>query len=96
MERSGIRPSDLSKPDTRIPLARYVRQTLFCRLKAERVTFEQVLDDLRRKLALELPDGKRASVSPIAYQVGFSDPASYSRAFKRWAGESPRRRARGS
>jgi len=72
------------------------RQTLFRRLKAERVTFEQVLDELRRKLALELLDGKRASVNETAYQVGFSDPAAFSRAFKRWTGGSPRSHIRGT
>ncbi|HKC63226.1 MAG TPA: AraC family transcriptional regulator [Pyrinomonadaceae bacterium] len=66
------------------------RQTLFRRLKAEGVTFEQVLDELRHKLALHYLSGKKVSVNETAYLVGFSDPASFSRAFKRWTGASPR------
>jgi len=66
------------------------RQTLFRRLKAEGVTFEQVLDSLRHKLALHYLSGKKTSVSQTAYLVGFSDPAAFSRAFKRWTGSSPR------
>jgi AraC-like DNA-binding protein len=66
------------------------RQTLFRRLKAEGVTFEQVLDELRRKLALQYLSGKRVSVNQTAHLVGFSDPAAFSRAFKRWTGSSPR------
>lgn len=65
------------------------RQTLFRRLKAEEVTFEKVLDDLRHRLALSYLAGRKASVNETAYLVGFSDPAAFSRAFKRWTGKSP-------
>jgi AraC-like DNA-binding protein len=66
------------------------RQTLFRKLKAEGVTFEKVLDELRHKMALHYLSGKKSSVSQTAHLVGFSDPASFSRAFKRWTGSSPR------
>jgi AraC-like DNA-binding protein len=65
------------------------RQTLFRRLKAENVTFEKVLDDLRYRLALHYLSGRKASVNETAYLVGFSDPAAFSRAFKRWTGKNP-------
>lgn len=66
------------------------RQTLFRKLKAEEVTFEQVLDELRRKLALNYLNANKASVKETARLVGYSDPAAFSRAFKRWTGASPR------
>jgi len=66
------------------------RQTLFRKLKAEGTTFEKVLDELRHKLALDYLSGKKVSVNETAYLVGFSDPAAFSRAFKRWTGMSPR------
>jgi AraC-like DNA-binding protein len=66
------------------------RQTLFRKLKAEGVTFEQVLDELRRKLALHYLSGKKVSVNEAAYLVGFSEPSAFSRAFKRWTGHCPR------
>ena len=66
------------------------RQTLFRRLKAEGVTFERVLDDLRHRLALNYLEGRKVSVNETAYLVGFSDPAAFSRAFKRWTGVSPK------
>ena len=66
------------------------RQTLYRNLKAEGVSFEKVLDELRHKLALDYLSGKRVSVNETAYLVGFSDPAAFSRAFKRWTGFSPR------
>ena len=65
------------------------RQTLLRRLKAEGTTFEKVLDELRRQLALGYLGGKKVSVNETAYLVGFSEPAAFSRAFKRWTGTSP-------
>jgi AraC-like DNA-binding protein len=65
------------------------RQTLYRKLKAEGATFEEVLDSLRHRLALDYLDGKKASVNEVAYLVGFSDRASFSRAFKRWTGVRP-------
>ena len=65
------------------------RQSLFRKLKAEGVTFEKVLDDLRHTLALRYLNGEGLSVKETAFQLGFSEPASFSRAFKRWTGTSP-------
>lgn len=65
------------------------RQTLFRKLKSEGVTFEQLLDELRHNLALEYLGKKGTSVNETAYLLGFSDPAAFSRAFKRWTGRRP-------
>lgn len=65
------------------------RQTLYRRLKAEGLTFEQVLDGLRHRLALKLMRDGKLAVKEAAYRLGFSDPAAFSRAFKRWTGQSP-------
>lgn len=66
------------------------RQTLYRRLKAEGVTFAELLDALRHRLALDYLGGRRVTVNQTAYLTGFSDPAAFSRAFKRWTGDSPR------
>jgi AraC-like DNA-binding protein len=66
------------------------RQTLYRNLKAEGVTFAEVLDTLRHKMALHYLAGQQVSVNETAYLVGFSDPSAFSRAFKRWTGSSPR------
>ena len=67
----------------------YSRQTLYRRLKAEGATFEEVLDGLRKRLALRLLREERLPVKEVAWRLGFSDPAAFSRAFKRWTGASP-------
>jgi AraC-like DNA-binding protein len=66
------------------------RQKLFRSLRVEGVTFEQVLDELRHKLALDHLSCNKASVKQTARLVGYSEPAAFSRAFKRWTGTSPR------
>jgi AraC-like DNA-binding protein len=66
----------------------FSRQTLFRRLKAEGATYEDVLDALRYRMALHYLRGGKASVNETAYLVGFSDPAAFSRAFKRWSGKT--------
>ena len=65
------------------------RQTLYRRLKAEGVRFDDVLDELRHRMALHYLAGQRVSVNETAYLVGFSEPAAFSRAFKRWTGSPP-------
>ena len=66
------------------------RQTLYRNLKAEGTTFERVLDELRHQMALNYLSGRKVSVNEVAYLVGFSEPAAFSRAFKRWTGSAPR------
>jgi len=65
------------------------RQTLYRRLKAEGATFAGLVDGVRRRLALRLLRDEGVSVKEAAWRLGFSDPAAFSRAFKRWTGESP-------
>jgi AraC-like DNA-binding protein len=65
------------------------RQTLYRRLKAEGVTFEQLLDELRHRLAVKLLRDQHLPVKQAAWRLGFSDPAAFSRAFKRWTGSAP-------
>ena len=66
------------------------RQTLYRRLKRENVTFAGLLDGLRRRLGLLYVRERGMSVKEAAYRLGFSEPAAFSRAYKRWTGASPR------
>lgn len=68
----------------------FSRQTLFRKLKSEDASYKQLLYALRHRMALRYLTGARVSVNETAYLVGFSEPAAFSRAFKRWTGKSPR------
>lgn len=65
------------------------RQTLYRRLKDEGVTFAEIHDDLRQRMAVEYLEGQKVTVNETAYLLGFSEASSFVRAFKRWTGLSP-------
>lgn len=65
------------------------RATLYRRLRQEGTSFDQLLDRLRQRLALDYLAAGKVSVGEAAYLTGFSDPAAFSRAVKRWTGQSP-------
>ena len=73
-------------------------RTLARRLETEGTTFRELVDDVRRQLALEHVARRTASFSEITDQLGFSHVAAFHRAFRRWTGQTPleyRRRAGG-
>jgi AraC-like DNA-binding protein len=66
------------------------RSTLQRVLKARGMTFRVLLDDVRHEMAVsELLKGD-ASVTEVAFSLGYTDPANFTRAFRRWTGVSPR------
>jgi AraC-like DNA-binding protein len=65
-------------------------RTLQRRLNDWGVTFEELIDEYRRDRAFRLLMRADHSILEIAYSLGYSDPAHFTRAFKRWTGASPR------
>ncbi|MCU0648364.1 MAG: AraC family transcriptional regulator, partial [Gemmatimonadaceae bacterium] len=65
------------------------RQTLFRRLQGEGTTYAAVLDGVRRRAAEALMTDPRVPVKQVAARTGFSDPAAFSRAYRRWTGRPP-------
>jgi len=65
------------------------QQTLYRKLKAEGVNYEQIVDELKRDMALHYLKGEQVTIKETAYLLGFSEPSAFSRAFKRWTGSSP-------
>jgi len=66
-------------------------RTLQRRLKRSGVDFDALHDETRRSEALRLIELRKYSATEIAYMVGYSDPAHFTRAFKRWTGQAPSR-----
>ena len=64
-------------------------RTLRRQLESAGTSYGAVLDRLRRSRALELIDDPSRSIESIATELGYSDAANFTRAFRRWTGSSP-------
>ncbi|HVL00889.1 MAG TPA: AraC family transcriptional regulator [Dongiaceae bacterium] len=82
-------PSGRVKEDDIANALHLSTRTLQRRLLEEGVNFGELLQSTRRELAQNYIDDSQLSVSEIAYLLGFSDQANFTRAFRRWFGVTP-------
>lgn len=52
-------------------------------------SYQQVLDDGRKRLALQYLTTTHLPLYEIAQLLGFSDPSNFRRAFRKWTGKLP-------
>jgi AraC-like DNA-binding protein len=64
-------------------------RTLQRRLSAFGVSYQELLDVGRRASAEKCIADSSLSIGEIAYLVGYSEPAAFHRAFRRWTGSTP-------
>ena len=64
-------------------------RTLTRRLTEDGLTYKGLLDDVRRKLALQYLKDRRISPKQVAYLLGYSEVSAFYHAFRRWTGSSP-------
>ena len=64
-------------------------RTLSRKLAGEGTTYDDLVDQLRRSLALQYIKAPSISVSQIAWLLGYEGSTSFSHAFVRWTGRSP-------
>jgi AraC-like DNA-binding protein len=60
------------------------------RLKEENSSYQNIKDSLRQDHAMKLLNNKDVAINQVAREVGFNEPAAFTRAFKQWTGQSPR------
>jgi len=60
------------------------------RLKEEGSSYQSIKDTLRMNQAMKLLNNKELAINQIAREVGFNEPAGFTRAFKQWTGKSPK------
>jgi AraC-like DNA-binding protein len=64
-------------------------RTLQRKLKAEGISFSDIADALQEEQARVLLRDERLSLEQVAERVGYSDVSNFTRAFRRWTGETP-------
>jgi len=65
-------------------------RTLQRRLSEEGRSFQALVDESRRRLALRLlRQEAHVTLTEVTFMTGFSDQSAFARAFKRWTGQTP-------
>jgi AraC-like DNA-binding protein len=64
-------------------------RTLIRRLKRGNTSYNQILEDVRKTLAVDLLLHSNFTVTSVAYRLGYKDPSNFGRAFRSWVGMSP-------
>ena len=64
-------------------------RTLQRKLADEGASFDAILDDVRKELALRYLADRKLAIAEVAFLLGYSEPSPFHRAFKRWTGKTP-------
>ncbi len=65
-------------------------RTLQLRLKDERTTYSDLLNDIRKDLAIKYLRDQHISITEVAYLLGYSEVSVFYRAFKKWTFKTPK------
>jgi AraC-like DNA-binding protein len=67
-------------------------RTLQNYLKAESKTFRKALDSIRQKLANHYIKNTKMDLGTISIFLGYSEPSSFFRAYRRWYNTTPKQK----
>lgn len=83
-QEAGILPFDQAAAALGMP-----PRTLRRKLARDGISYSILLEEERRKRAASLLRSSELSIKEIAARLGYSDVANFTRAFRRWAGQTP-------
>jgi len=64
-------------------------RNLHRKLQKKETSFKQLLNEIRKDLALQYIQDRSKTLTEISFMLGFSEASSFSRAFKSWTGKPP-------
>lgn len=64
-------------------------RTLHRNLKKEGTSFQQILEDMRKRIALNYLQCHSLDIKEIAFRLGYANVSAFYRAFSRWTGKTP-------
>lgn len=85
----GIPPAEWPRFERLAETLHLTGSTLRRRLADEGQSYQWLIDELRRDLAIDALIHSSRAVSEISAYLGFADPGSFHRAFKKWTGTPP-------
>ncbi len=83
------RPGDFPNLDSAASALHTSGRSLRRHLAAAGTSYQQVLDEVRKRLALQYLETTHLPLFEIALLLGFSDPSNFRRAFRKWTGKAP-------
>ncbi|MBU0992023.1 MAG: AraC family transcriptional regulator [Proteobacteria bacterium] len=64
-------------------------RTLRRKLTAEKTSYQQIIDDIKKDEAISFLANTSISIEEIAAKIGYSNTANFYHAFKKWTGRTP-------
>lgn len=64
-------------------------RTLKRRLQQHSVSFQRLLDEARKRDSIRLLEDRTLNLEEVANRLGYSAPANFARAFRKWTGQTP-------
>jgi AraC-like DNA-binding protein len=64
-------------------------RTLQRRLQTEKTSFNELLEQARRTIACSYLADRKLAAYEVSFLLGYAEPATFFRAFKRWTGKTP-------
>jgi AraC-like DNA-binding protein len=75
--------------DTVAAQFRMSERTLRKHLQEEATSYQEILDDVRAQLARHYLTKEKRGIDEVGFLLGFSDQSAFTKAFRRWTGQTP-------